>query len=61
METCPRIVGRGPNLPTGYDTDVRASGPTEVEVCFRVGSSGQSEHRIRLRIRSDGTLEREIT
>ncbi len=45
----------------GYTADVRASGPEDVEVRFRAGSSGGTEHRIRLRIRSDGTLEREVT
>lgn len=44
----------------GYTADVRASGPTEVEVRFRAGESGEDEHEIRLRFDSDGTLRREI-
>ena len=36
-------------------------GPAEVEVRFRMGSSGGTEHRIRLRFDSDGTLQREVT
>jgi hypothetical protein len=45
----------------GYTADVRASGPSEVEVRFRMGSSGGTEHRIRLRFESDGTFRPEIT
>jgi hypothetical protein len=44
-----------------YAADVWASGPAEVEVRFRMGSSGGTEHRIRLRFDSDGTLRREVT
>jgi len=45
----------------GYTTDVRSAGPPEVEVRFRTGSSGGTEHRIRLRFTSDGILQREVT
>jgi hypothetical protein len=45
----------------GYAADVRSAGPPEVEVRFRAGSSGDTEHRIRLRFDSDGVLRREVT
>ena len=45
----------------GYTPDIRAAGPTEVEVRFRMGSSGGIEHRIRLRFDSGGALVPEIT
>ncbi len=45
----------------GYTADVRASGPAEVEVRFRQGTSGGTEHRIRLRFDANGQLQPEIT
>jgi|GEM_PF-6069339 hypothetical protein len=45
----------------GYTADIRLQGPTEVDVRFRVGGSGQNEHRIRLRFDSNGALIPEIT
>ncbi len=45
----------------GYAPDIRSSGPAEVEVRFRLGTSGKTETMIRIRFDSDGQLQVEIT
>ncbi len=52
------LVSESPSA--GYVADVRASGPTEVDVRFRPRNDGKTAHRIRLRFDSTGNLVRDI-